>query len=140
LQWKDVDLSASLLEIRHSKTPAGWRTPTLNTVCSEALASLYQNAQAVGVAEPDHYVFPTDWRSAWRSILREAGIKARFHDLRHTAVTRGSPQKYSNRLASPDLESPGVNRWVTSQSMSQKTKATNDGGLFLSNCGRGERI
>ena len=27
------------------------------------------------------------WRSAWRSILKEAGIKARFHDLRHTAVT-----------------------------------------------------
>jgi integrase len=27
------------------------------------------------------------WRSAWRSILKQAGIKARFHDLRHTAVT-----------------------------------------------------
>jgi integrase len=27
------------------------------------------------------------WRTAWRSILKEAGIKARFHDLRHTAVT-----------------------------------------------------
>lgn len=29
----------------------------------------------------------TSWRSAWRSILREAGIKARFHDLRHSACT-----------------------------------------------------
>lgn len=28
------------------------------------------------------------WRTAWRSILKEAGIKARFHDLRHTAVTK----------------------------------------------------
>jgi integrase len=27
------------------------------------------------------------WRTAWRSILKEAGITARFHDLRHTAVT-----------------------------------------------------
>ncbi len=87
LQWKDVDLSAGLLDIRHSKTPAGWRTPTLNTVCSEALAGLYETARIAGTAEPDQHVFPTDWRSAWRSILREAGIKARFHDLRHTAVT-----------------------------------------------------
>lgn len=64
LQWKDVDLTACLLDIRHSKTPAGWRTPTFNTVCSEALAGLYENARLVGIAEPDHRVFPTDWRSA----------------------------------------------------------------------------
>jgi integrase len=87
LQWKDVDLNANLLEIRRSKTPAGWRTPTLNTICSEALAGLYQNALLAGAAEPDHRVFPTSWRSAWRSILKAGGIKARFHDLRHTAVT-----------------------------------------------------
>jgi integrase len=28
------------------------------------------------------------WRTAWRSILKEAGVQARFHDLRHTAVTQ----------------------------------------------------
>jgi len=28
------------------------------------------------------------WRTARRSILKEAGIKARFHDLRHRAVTQ----------------------------------------------------
>ena len=87
LQWKDVDLDAGLLEIRHSKTPAGWRTPTLNMICSETLAGLFAKAQTAGTAEPDHHVFPTGWRSAWRSILKEASIKARFHDLRHTAVT-----------------------------------------------------
>ncbi len=111
LQWKDVDLVAGLLEIRRSKTPGGWRTPTLNTVCSEALSELYERAKIIGATEPDHYVFPWQggktggqsrksetptidptrpskgWRSAWRSILKEAGIKARFHDLRHTAVT-----------------------------------------------------
>ncbi|HAF21551.1 MAG TPA: hypothetical protein DCK93_01365 [Blastocatellia bacterium] len=27
LQWKDVDFGASLLDIRRSKTPGGWRTP-----------------------------------------------------------------------------------------------------------------
>jgi integrase len=87
LEWKDVDFAVGLLDIRHSKTPAGWRTPTLNTICSETLAGLYENATIAGTAGPDHKVFPTGWRSAWRSILKEAGIKARFHDLRHTAVT-----------------------------------------------------
>ena len=87
LQWKDVDFAAGLLEIRHSKTPGGWRTPTLNTICSETLAVLHENAVTERIAEPDHKVFPMGWRSAWRSILEEAGIKARFHDLRHTAVT-----------------------------------------------------
>lgn len=101
LQWKDVDFAASLLEIRRSKTPGGWRTPTLNTVCTEALTGLHEAAKAIGNADLEHYVFPwqggtgkidptrptAGWRSAWRSILKEAGIKARFHDLRHTAVT-----------------------------------------------------
>jgi integrase len=87
LQWKDIDLAAGLLDIRHSKTPAGWRTPTLNKVCSDALAGLQAAALTAGSAEPEHHVFPTNWRSAWRSIRREAGIQVRFHDLRHTAVT-----------------------------------------------------
>jgi integrase len=101
LQWKDVDFGAGLLDIRRSKTPAGWRTPTLNAVCTEVLACLYEAARLINATDPEHYVFPwqggtgivdptrpmAGWRSAWRSILREAGIKARFHDLRHTAVT-----------------------------------------------------
>jgi integrase len=101
LQWKDVDFAAGLLEIRRSKTPGGWRTPTLNSACSDVLAGLYETAGLVNATDPEHYVFPwqggtgtvdptrpmADWRSAWRSILKEAGIKARFHDLRHTAVT-----------------------------------------------------
>jgi integrase len=65
------------------------------------LAGLYEAARLINATDPEHYVFPwqggtgivdptrpmAGWRSAWRSILKEAGIKARFHDLRHTAVT-----------------------------------------------------
>jgi integrase len=65
------------------------------------LVGLHEAAKALRTVEPDHYVFPwqggkgiidptrpmAGWRSAWRSIKKEAGIKARFHDLRHTAVT-----------------------------------------------------
>jgi len=118
LQWKDVNFAAGTLEIRQSKTPGGWRTPTLNAVCSDALAGLYETAQAISGTDPEHYVFPWQggksphphrlaakndhdkelgeidptrpmgrWDTAWRSILKEAGIQARFHDLRHTAVT-----------------------------------------------------
>jgi integrase len=101
LQWKHVDFAAGVLEIRRSKTPAGWRTPTLNQACTDVLTDLHASASAINATEPDHYVFPwqggidkidptkpmAGWRSAWRSILKEAGVKARFHDLRHTAVT-----------------------------------------------------
>ena len=27
------------------------------------------------------------WRAAWRTILKQQAVKARFHDLRHIAVT-----------------------------------------------------
>jgi integrase len=28
------------------------------------------------------------WRSAWRAALTRAGLQARFHDLRHTCITK----------------------------------------------------
>lgn len=113
LLWQHVDLSAGVIDIRRSKTAAGWRTPTLNEVCKRALASLYSKAKLIGAAEPEHYLFPwhgreqkidptrpiTSWRSAWRSILYKAArndedeiiypglLRVRFHDGRHTAVT-----------------------------------------------------
>ena len=55
----------------------------------------------MGFTDPEHYVFPAcqrqqfdptrhqkTWRSAWRSLTQESGLKGfRFHDLRHTAIT-----------------------------------------------------
>jgi integrase len=113
LQWKHVNLNAGLLEITRSKTPAGWRTPTLNSVCTETLLQLHDKARLINATNPEHYVFPwhgreqkidpsrpiTSWRSAWRSIRCKAARNdedeiiypelqsVRFHDLRHTAVT-----------------------------------------------------
>jgi integrase len=112
LQWKDVDLAAGVLDIRHSKTPAGWRAPTLNSICKESLAALRAKAILADHASPEHYLFPATvkgkldpshhakgWRSAWRSMRRKAAtndegeviypnlLTVRFHDLRHTAIT-----------------------------------------------------
>jgi integrase len=28
------------------------------------------------------------WRTAWRRALKDAGLKIRFHDLRHTCITK----------------------------------------------------
>jgi integrase len=102
LQWKHVNFNNRLLEIRRSKTPAGWRTPSLNEACLSALLELYDSVSQLGATQPDHFVFPwhgreqkidptkpmTSWRTAWRSIRKTAGLpRVRFHDGRHTAVT-----------------------------------------------------
>ena len=108
LRWKDVDFTTATIEIKRSKTAAGHRKPSLNDVCRQALANLQAKATLIGAAKPEHYVFPshitvkngvklrkidptrpmTSWRSAWRSMRKEAGLEGlRFHDGRHTAVT-----------------------------------------------------
>jgi len=103
LQWKHVDFENARVQIRRSKTPAGWRDPSLNDACIQALRELWSRANPLGVTEPDHFVFawqgraheldPTrpmaSWRTAWRSLRAAAGLRhVRFHDGRHTALTR----------------------------------------------------
>ena len=102
LRWRDIDTTNRLLHVRRSKTPAGWRSPTLNATCLEVLQELRDRAAQLGFSEPDHCVFPwhgrnkqidptkpiTSWRTAWRSIRKAAGLsEVRFHDGRHTAIT-----------------------------------------------------
>lgn len=102
LNWRDIEFDKTLLHVRRSKTPAGWRSPTLNATCLGALRYLHDQATALGYTEPAHFVFPwhgrekridptrgmTSWRTAWRSIRKAAGLtEVRFHDGRHTAIT-----------------------------------------------------
>jgi integrase len=103
LRWKHIDWDRKRLSVRRSKTPAGWRDPSLNQACATALSELHHKAETLGYAKPEHFVFPwhgrnkkidptramTSWRSAWRSLRRAAGLRdVRFHDGRHTALTR----------------------------------------------------
>ncbi len=102
LRWRDVHWDNALIEVRRSKTPAGWRSPTLNATCQRVLRSLHDQAAKLGFTQSDHFVFPwhgrakridptrgmTSWRTAWRSIRKAAGLTdVRFHDGRHTAIT-----------------------------------------------------
>src|SRR3989442_1665680 len=110
LRWRDVDFDNALLHVRRSKTPAGWRAPTLNATCLYVVRYLRDSATQLRFTEPDHFVFPwhgrnkrldptrgmTSWRTAWRNIRKAAGLPhVRFHDGRHTAITtlaeRGLP-------------------------------------------------
>ena len=58
LRWKHVDLSAGIIDIRRSKTAAGWRTPTLNDACKKALASLYARHSSLERQIPNILSFP----------------------------------------------------------------------------------
>jgi integrase len=104
-----------------TKTDAGARLIELNQAATEAVTRLYVRAQTLGSSESDHYLFPAElsrhtkdgdplkggvgfdarlhqnsWRSAWRSLVKAAGLQGlRFHDLRHSFISfmaeRGVP-------------------------------------------------
>lgn len=99
LRWLQVDLERRVLTVGQSKTDAGEGRPIpLNVVVFEALvrwAGRFPNAR------PEHYVFPwcenrqidpsrptKGWRTAWRNALKRTGFRCRFHDLRHTAISK----------------------------------------------------
>lgn len=102
LQLRDVDLMEGQIHIRSSKTQAGVRVVPLNQTALWAASKLFERAKKLGASEPEHYLFPAcergqidvivpqkTWKSAWRSLTVEAGMKGlRFHDLRHHAITQ----------------------------------------------------
>jgi len=111
LKWGQIDFLKNGLVVGRSKTEAGTgRTIPIN---SELRAVLEQYPlwyeQKVAPASPDHYVFPfgSNWKfdptrhittlkSSWENVRAKAGLTARFHDLRHTAITNlcetGAPE------------------------------------------------
>jgi len=104
LQWRDIDFIDSVIAVRKSKTQAGLRLIPLNEDARRAILTLRRNAITLfgGLLSPDWYIFPhaegntkpdpmrpmSTWRTAWRSLTKEAGLAGlRFHDLRHHAIT-----------------------------------------------------
>ena len=109
LRWRQVDLFECSLTVGESKTEAGEdRWIHLNPDATRALAEW---AEHFPERKLEHYIFPAcenaridtanpdytkvdpsrpakSWRTAWRHARRAAGLKVRFHDLRHCALTK----------------------------------------------------
>ena len=102
IRRKDVDLDANALHIRKSKNEGSKRVLPLNDDARSAVKTMIERADQLGHADPEHYLWcasqhhkldPTKpagkWDTAWRALRDAAGLpRLRFHDLRHTVVTR----------------------------------------------------
>jgi integrase len=109
--WEAIDFDSGVLIVRRSKTRYGRnRRITLN---SRALATLREWRDQWPNRQPSDFVFPAErygacthhfqkrmryavdvkkpigsWKNAWTGARKRAGVWLRFHDLRHTAITR----------------------------------------------------
>ena len=110
LQWVNINFSNRCLQFGKDKTPSG--TGRIIPLNSRAMATLSFWASRFPERQPEHYVFPAEryggsgavfgacvyWtdptrpigsiKEAWEAAKLRAGVKCRFHDLRHTAVSR----------------------------------------------------
>jgi integrase len=110
LTWAQVDFFANALTVGKSKTAAG--TGRMIPLNHRAVAVLTRWRGLFSDAQPEHYVFPHEkyglagndrkpcayemvptepmqrWKVAWESARQTANISCRFHDLRHTFISR----------------------------------------------------
>jgi integrase len=110
LTWAQVDFLSGTLTVGKSKTAAG--TGRLIPLNPRAVAVLEHWRAIFTEAQPEHYVFPHEkyglagndrklcayeivptvpmhrWKVAWESARKAANVSCRFHDLRHTFVSR----------------------------------------------------
>jgi len=103
LRWDQIDFLKGILTVGKSKTKAGaGRTIPIN---SELLRVLGEHKawyeSKVGPVAPEFYVFPfgdcrkyqperpiSSFKTSWTNVRNKAGLSIRFHDLRHTAITK----------------------------------------------------
>ena len=109
LRWSQVDFEKRTVTVGRAKTQAGsGRVIPLNKPAFDALVKwagclvesnaedyLFPACEAAGIERkhPDRErIDPSrpmmSWRSAWRAALKRAGLQLRFHDLRHTCITK----------------------------------------------------
>jgi integrase len=109
LKWGQIDLNNAVLTVGASKTVHG--EGRVIPLVGPALEALRDWASKFPNRLPDHCVFPREryafntkkgaviykqdptkpiksWRSAWVAARKRAQVRVRFHDLRHTCITR----------------------------------------------------
>jgi integrase len=88
--------------VRSSKNEASKRVIPLNQAAFEAVKRMVVRADRLGHTDPNHYLWCASqhhkfdpkkpakkWDTAWHALRDAAGLPGlRFHDLRHTVVTR----------------------------------------------------
>jgi integrase len=102
LTWERTSFLKGILTVGRSKTAAGTgRTIPINSelrTILEGYRAWYE--ENIGPASPESYVFPfgknrqwdtsrpvSSFKTVWENVRGKAKVQARFHDLRHTAVT-----------------------------------------------------
>lgn len=102
LTWNQINLKRGYLTVGKSKTEAGeGRTIPLNSALSATMneyAEWYQ--ERFSEIKPEWYVFPfgkprpsdptrpvTTLKTAWNNVRKNAKVKGRWHDHRHTMIT-----------------------------------------------------
>ena len=110
LTWAQINFLANALTVGKSKTLAG--TGRMIPLNPRAVAVLTHWRGLFFCPQPDHYVFPHEkyglagndrrscayeilptepthrWKVAWEGARRAANFSCRFHDLRHTFISR----------------------------------------------------
>lgn len=110
LRWKQIDMVNWLIRVGESKTQAGRHREV--PVMMRARTAINLWAEQFPDRQPDHFVFPSEHvgaagdnfdasikntkpttqvgslKTAWKTAKKAAGVAARWHDLRHTCVTR----------------------------------------------------
>ncbi len=123
LQIKRIDLLTGEVHLQKSKTKGGSRSIPLSVDAMDSVRQLLARAEMLGANQPDHYLIPAfvsglidgkngavvpirrydpakptkGWRTAWRKLREEAGLKGlRGPDLRHNWISShaeiGTPQ------------------------------------------------
>ena len=108
LRWGQLDLLEGVVTVGKGKTHA--RTGRLIPLNSAAVKVFADWGNQFPNRQPEHFVFPwceskqTDpsrptkgWRTAWQNALKRAGFHLRFHDLRHTCITKLSESQASDQ-------------------------------------------
>jgi len=102
LTWGQIDFTKNYLAVGRSKTEAGeGRTIPLNSTLLEVFSEYGEwYREKFGMPHPEWYVFPfgkpspsdptrpvTTLKTAWNNVRKNAKVKGRWHDNRHTLIT-----------------------------------------------------